>query len=103
MQNEHNWQPYFSYDLHWIDGGVNIAGVCNASCIVIAFNACWMINRALVCTPPGIRVNVIVGLGRGGVVSLLDLGGVMGLGEMGVELFHFMAGTPPGVLFYVCL
>jgi hypothetical protein len=64
---------HISYDLHLIDHGVNIAGACNASFIVITFNAFWLINHVLALTPPGIGVNVIIGLGRGvWLVSWID-------------------------------
>ena len=34
--------------------GVKEKGIARDSCIVIDVSACWLINRALVCTPPGI-------------------------------------------------
>ena len=34
--------------------GVKDKGMVRASCIVIALTACWLINRALALTPPGI-------------------------------------------------
>ncbi len=94
----------FSYDLQVIDRGVNISGACNSSFIVITFNACWLTNHALAFTPPGTGMNVSMGLGWG-VSSCLDwrcVGGALGSRGMRLGLFHIMAGTPPGVLFWVC-
>ena len=40
--------------------GVKAKGIVRASCIVIALSACWLINRALVPTPPGIRAGWMI-------------------------------------------
>ncbi len=40
--------------------GVKDKGMVRASCIVIAVSACWLINRALVCTPPGIHAGGMI-------------------------------------------
>ena len=45
--------------------GVKAKGIVRASCIVIAVSACWLINRALARTPPGMRA--------GGMITTSDL------------------------------
>jgi hypothetical protein len=40
--------------------GVKATGIVRASCIVILVSACWLINRALVRTPHGIRAGGMI-------------------------------------------
>ncbi len=88
-----------------IDWGVNRSGACNALFIIMAYNACWLTNRALAHTPTGTGVKVTLGI-VWGVRCLMEwrcFGGALGLDEMSAGTFRGMVGTPPCALFCVCL
>jgi hypothetical protein len=87
----------FNYPLLW--------GECNALFIIITCNACWLTNRVLAHTPPGTGVKVTLG-NAWDVRCLMEqrcFGVTLGLGAMSAGTFCVMAGTPPGVMFCVCL